>query len=117
MFGHSQFGIRVIACKSAAEARSDSLQLQSTGASRLELPASAFSPTPGLFVSHALHSWQWLLALNRVISQVQKTVVLCYVIVPSQFSMLQLSHPLKALPMYTIVEVGIKRFIPEKNRK
>lgn len=72
VFGHSQFGIRVIACKSTAEARSGNLQPQSTDASRLELPASAFSPTPGLFVSHAVHSWQWLLALNRVISQVQK---------------------------------------------
>ncbi|KAG0295226.1 tRNA splicing endonuclease subunit sen2 [Linnemannia gamsii] len=72
MFGHSQFGIRVIACKSAAEARSGSPQHQSTSVGRPELPAPLFSSTPGLFVTHAVHTWHWLLALNRVISQVQK---------------------------------------------
>lgn len=70
IFGHSQFGIRVIACKSAAEVTSSTTQQQwSTG---MDLPPLPLSSTPGLFVSHAVHSWQWLLALNRVVSQVQK---------------------------------------------
>lgn len=65
MFGHSQFGIRVITCKSAAEVTLNTTQQHWTN----PLPLSS---TPGLFVSHGVHSWQWLLALNRVISQVQK---------------------------------------------
>ncbi|KAG9073243.1 tRNA splicing endonuclease subunit sen2 [Linnemannia hyalina] len=74
MFGHSQFGIRVIACKSADEVTSNTTQQHwSTGMSPLDLPRLPLSSTtPGLFAPHAVHSWQWLLALNRVISQVQK---------------------------------------------
>ncbi|KAF9540614.1 tRNA splicing endonuclease subunit sen2 [Mortierella hygrophila] len=74
MFGHSQFGIRVIACKSTDEVTSNTTQQHwSTGMGPLEFPLLPLSSTtPGLFVPHAVHSWQWLLALNRVISQVQK---------------------------------------------
>ncbi|KAK3838800.1 MAG: hypothetical protein J3R72DRAFT_182018 [Linnemannia gamsii] len=116
VFGHSQFGVRVIALKSATEVISSTIQHQSIGVSLPGLPTCLLSSTPGQFVSHAVHSWQWLLALNRVISQVQKSAILCHVIVPQVISEGELSRPLTALPMYTIVEVGVKRFLPEKNR-
>ncbi|KAF9106658.1 tRNA splicing endonuclease subunit sen2 [Mortierella sp. GBA35] len=72
VFGHSQFGVRTIACKTAADVASSTTQLPSISANRPSIPASLLTPTPGLVVSHAAYSWQWLLALNRVISQVQK---------------------------------------------
>ncbi|KAF9962184.1 tRNA splicing endonuclease subunit sen2 [Modicella reniformis] len=46
----------------------------------------------------------------------EDTVILCFVVLPKNPTMRQLSHPRTALPLYTVAEVGIKRFIPEKNR-
>ncbi|KAF9926422.1 hypothetical protein FBU30_003987 [Linnemannia zychae] len=117
VFGHSQFGVQVIACKSRAEATSNPGLPKPAGILHPNSSTSRVSPTPGLFVMHSVHSWQWLLALNRVISQVQKTVILCYVIVPHHITKNDLMSPQKALPMYAIVEVGIKRFVPERNRE
>ncbi|KAF9185039.1 tRNA splicing endonuclease subunit sen2 [Haplosporangium sp. Z 767] len=53
---------------------------------------------------------------NMAAEEICPTVVLCYVVVPTDISKRQLSHPRTALPLYRVVEIGAKRFIPEKNR-
>ncbi|KAI9023703.1 hypothetical protein CLU79DRAFT_718481 [Phycomyces nitens] len=57
-------------------------------------------------------SWKWLLGLNRVCTQVKKTLVLCYVFVPQDQPDLN-----TLLRTYTIQEVVLKRWSAEKNRE
>ncbi|KAF9429992.1 tRNA splicing endonuclease subunit sen2 [Podila epigama] len=114
VFGHSQYGVRVLACKDTSSIMEKS-QYYDGSFSNMSFK-SFMSPTPGSSMIHAAYSWQWLLSLNRIISQVQKTTLICHVVVPKKISAHQLSHPRTALPMYSIVEIGIKRFLPERNR-
>ncbi|GAA5806254.1 tRNA intron endonuclease [Helicostylum pulchrum] len=53
-------------------------------------------------------SWLWLLRLNRICSQVKKTLILCYVNVP---------HDIDRLNDYSIRQVIYKRWSPQKNRE
>ncbi|KAI8976272.1 tRNA intron endonuclease [Pilobolus umbonatus] len=52
--------------------------------------------------------WDWLLRLNRICTQVKKTLVLCYVHVPADPTQ---------LPEYRVQEVIYKRWSPNKNRE
>lgn len=56
-------------------------------------------------------SWEWLLRLNRISTQVKKTLILCYVTMPR--TTLSYSN----LNEYTIREVIYKRWSPQKNRE
>ncbi|PPQ63370.1 hypothetical protein CVT24_005635 [Panaeolus cyanescens] len=62
-------------------------------------------------------AWSWLSTINRVNSQVQKTLVLVYVTIPARSRV-----PLKALQSpscfsyYSIREVVLRRFIPARMR-
>ncbi|KAG0253381.1 tRNA splicing endonuclease subunit sen2 [Mortierella polycephala] len=122
VFGHSQYGVKVIAVNGDLDnmAAEEMCPVEDRhGKSAMSSVYSLYSfmsLTPGLCRPHAVYSWQWLLTLNRVIAQVQKTVVLCHVVVPTDISKRQLSHPRTTLPLYQVVEVGAKRFVPEKNR-
>ncbi|EPQ56395.1 hypothetical protein GLOTRDRAFT_105309 [Gloeophyllum trabeum ATCC 11539] len=62
-------------------------------------------------------SWTWLSTVNRVNSQVQKTLVLTYVTIPSRsrcHSVL-LASP-ACLQFFTVREVVLRRFIPARMR-
>ncbi len=56
-------------------------------------------------------SWEWLLCLNRICTQVKKTLVLCYVSIPKNTSLYS------NLNEYAIREVIYKRWSPQKNRE
>ncbi|GBE86491.1 Probable tRNA-splicing endonuclease subunit [Sparassis crispa] len=62
-------------------------------------------------------SWAWLSTINRVNSQVQKTLILAYVTIPAQS---KCSSDLLASPaclaQYTVREVVVRRFIPARMR-
>ncbi|KAF9959653.1 tRNA splicing endonuclease subunit sen2 [Mortierella alpina] len=118
VFGHSQYAVRIVPCSVESEIGGEATQSarRSFAGGAPARPTSFMSPSPGMCVPHAVYSWQWLLTLNRVIAQVQKTVILCHIILPSGATKEQLSHPRSALPLYKVVEIGVKRFIPERNR-
>ncbi|KZP26624.1 hypothetical protein FIBSPDRAFT_819308 [Athelia psychrophila] len=61
--------------------------------------------------------WSWLSTINRVNSQVQKTLILAYVTIParSRISPNSLSSP-GCLAHYSVREVVIRRFIPARMR-
>ncbi|RUP08840.1 hypothetical protein BC936DRAFT_140110 [Jimgerdemannia flammicorona] len=61
------------------------------------------------------HSWQWLLGVNRVCSQVKKTIILCYVLIPSAAELPSADSP-AYLDKYVVREVVLRRWIPERNR-
>jgi len=62
-------------------------------------------------------SWSWLSTVNRVNSQVQKTLILTYVTIPasSRVSPDLLSSP-ACFAHYTVREVVLRRFIPARMR-
>lgn len=62
-------------------------------------------------------TWTWLSTINRVNSQVQKTLVLTYVTIPSEsrHSTPLLSSP-ACLAQYSVREVVLRRFIPARMR-
>ncbi|KAH9933308.1 uncharacterized protein B0H18DRAFT_1082989 [Fomitopsis serialis] len=62
-------------------------------------------------------SWTWLSTVNRVNSQVQKTLILTYVSIPARSRVSQelLSSP-ACLAHYTVTEVVLRRFIPARMR-
>ncbi|KAI0077732.1 hypothetical protein K474DRAFT_1595426 [Panus rudis PR-1116 ss-1] len=63
-------------------------------------------------------SWSWLSTINRVNSQVQKTLILAYVTIPSQSRLSEtdlLSSP-ACLAHYSVREVVLRRFIPARMR-
>ncbi|KAF9201675.1 tRNA splicing endonuclease subunit sen2 [Haplosporangium sp. Z 27] len=113
VFGHSQYAVKVIPFMNGDNVNKES---ESVSQHCLNFSQTFISPTPGLCSQHQALSWQWLLTLNRVIAQVQKTVILCHVEIPKFATKRQLSHPRTALPLYKVVEIGVKRFIPERNR-
>ncbi|KAG5513728.1 hypothetical protein PMAC_000766 [Pneumocystis sp. 'macacae'] len=64
-------------------------------------------------------SWYWLHCINRVISQVKKTVVLCYIEIPLKAvfeNALRTNKVNEVLKTYRIREVGVKRWQPSRNR-
>ncbi|KAI0060932.1 tRNA-intron endonuclease catalytic domain-like protein [Artomyces pyxidatus] len=62
-------------------------------------------------------TWQWLSTINRVNSQVQKTLVLSYVTIPAQsrLSASNLASP-ACFGQYSLREVTIRRFVPTRMR-
>ncbi|KAI8968578.1 hypothetical protein BDF20DRAFT_917073 [Mycotypha africana] len=56
-------------------------------------------------------SWKWLLRLNRICTQVKKTLILCYVTIPNN------NTDFSNLNNYGIREVIYKRWSPQKNRE
>ncbi|KAF9786490.1 hypothetical protein BJ322DRAFT_1059914 [Thelephora terrestris] len=62
-------------------------------------------------------SWSWLSTINRVNSQVMKTLILCYVTIPSSALVTteMLGSP-KCLAYYSVREVTVRRFIPARMR-
>jgi len=62
-------------------------------------------------------SWTWLSTLNRVNTQVRKSIILVYITIPaiSRVSLSSLDAP-SVLKEYTIREVPVKRFAPARMR-
>ncbi|KAH9989811.1 hypothetical protein BJV77DRAFT_1015309 [Russula vinacea] len=62
-------------------------------------------------------TWQWLSTINRVNSQVQKTLVLSYVTIPavSRLSAGELFSP-ACFKRYTVREIILRRFVPARMR-
>ncbi|KAF8582725.1 hypothetical protein K439DRAFT_1661631 [Ramaria rubella] len=62
-------------------------------------------------------SWSWLSTINRVNTQVQKTLILAYVTIPSsrRVSAAVLSSP-ACLAHYSVREVVLRRFVPARMR-
>ncbi|PFH51048.1 hypothetical protein AMATHDRAFT_143567 [Amanita thiersii Skay4041] len=62
-------------------------------------------------------TWSWLSTINRVNSQVQKTLILTYVTIParSRVSLDLLESP-RCLAHYSVREVILRRFIPARMR-
>ncbi|EMR10281.1 tRNA-intron endonuclease [Pneumocystis murina B123] len=64
-------------------------------------------------------SWHWLHCINRVISQVKKTIVLCYVQIPYETvfkDAIQTKRIDLILKKYKIREISVKRWQPSRNR-
>ncbi|KAF9978307.1 tRNA splicing endonuclease subunit sen2 [Actinomortierella ambigua] len=114
VFGHSEYAVKVVQGSPGSTAE-ESHSLSS--------PPLLLSPRPILGKvdpwHHPVYSWQYLLNISRVVSQVQKTLLLCHVIPPQDSSSLPdhiLLDPRLALPQYTVVEVTSRRWIPERHR-
>lgn len=62
-------------------------------------------------------AWHKLSSINRVSTQVKKTVIICYVSIPSFKTCTNdtLSSP-KCIQHYSVREVSLTRFIPNRNR-
>ncbi|KAI0955099.1 hypothetical protein AcW1_006783 [Taiwanofungus camphoratus] len=62
-------------------------------------------------------SWSWLSTINRVNSQVQKTLILAYVTIPAQSRVQSslIASP-ACLAHYSVREVIVRRFIPARMR-
>ncbi|KAI5450794.1 tRNA splicing endonuclease subunit sen2 [Naganishia albida] len=63
-------------------------------------------------------SWQWLNTVNRVNTQVKKTLILCYVTIPPIASITEddWANPERLLSRYSVREVTIRRFVPARMR-
>jgi len=62
-------------------------------------------------------SWSWLSTLNRVNTQVQKSLILVYVTIPSRrVATPEVLRSPECLDLYTVREVTIRRFIPARMR-
>jgi len=67
----------------------------------------------------ATKPWYWLHNINRVCTHVQKTLILTYVRIPplADFAADDENTPIDTiLKRYSIREVSIRRFIPDRNR-
>ncbi|KZT37943.1 hypothetical protein SISSUDRAFT_986972 [Sistotremastrum suecicum HHB10207 ss-3] len=96
VFSHAEFAILVIPVyENAADQKSSPFDLPNAG------PIS----------------WTWLGTINRVNSQVQKTVILTYVVIPSSTSVSSDDRRTPAcLSRFSLREVPLKRFIPARMR-
>lgn len=56
-------------------------------------------------------SWDWLLRLNRICTQVKKTLMLCYVTIPKE------TNSFLNLDEYHVRQVIYKRWSPQRNRE
>ncbi|KAH0582964.1 hypothetical protein H2248_010859 [Termitomyces sp. 'cryptogamus'] len=62
-------------------------------------------------------AWSWLSTINRVNSQVQKTLILVYVTIPARSRLpLSILDSPACLEHYSVREVTIRRFIPARMR-
>jgi len=59
-------------------------------------------------------TWQWLGTINRVNSQVQKTLVLSYVSIPARSRVSRFSPA--CFERYSIREITVRRFVPARMR-
>ncbi|TPX67650.1 hypothetical protein SpCBS45565_g03610 [Spizellomyces sp. 'palustris'] len=76
-------------------------------------------------VSHTTHedtlpdiperTWVWALSVNRVCAQVNKRVLLCHVVVPSDITRTELADP-TCIKRFAVWDVCIGRWVPEKTR-
>jgi len=82
-----------------------------------EDPADGGDSSKSCFQTGQNMSWSWLSTINRVNSQVMKTLILCYVTIPSSalVSPEMLRSP-KCLAHYSVREVTVRRFIPARMR-
>ncbi|WEW56044.1 tRNA splicing endonuclease subunit sen2 [Emydomyces testavorans] len=65
------------------------------------------------------HNWWWLHCVNRVQAQVKKSLILCYVEIPPPPSPQEASEELDIgalLKTYTVREMSIKRWVPNRSR-
>ncbi|KND01449.1 tRNA intron endonuclease [Spizellomyces punctatus DAOM BR117] len=60
-------------------------------------------------------TWVWALSVNRVCAQVNKRVLLCHVVVPSDITRKELADP-TCIKRFAIWDVCIGRWVPEKTR-
>ncbi|KAH8071802.1 hypothetical protein BXZ70DRAFT_903016 [Cristinia sonorae] len=81
-----------------------------------ENPADKIS-SPFALMNSEPFTWSWLSTINRVNSQVQKTLILTYVTIPSSARVPPhlLASP-ACLPHYSVREVVLRRFIPARMR-
>ncbi|CAB4442055.1 unnamed protein product [Rhizophagus irregularis] len=63
------------------------------------------------FRNNCMTSWSWMMNLNRVCVQVKKSLVLCYVIIPSTTTYPTITECIKE---YKVRHVLVKRCIPSK---
>ncbi|GBB85517.1 hypothetical protein RclHR1_12000009 [Rhizophagus clarus] len=63
------------------------------------------------FRNNCMTSWSWMMNLNRVCVQVKKSLVLCYVIIPSSTTTYPITECIKG---YKVQQVLVKRCIPSK---
>ncbi|KAF9522679.1 hypothetical protein CPB83DRAFT_878230 [Crepidotus variabilis] len=62
-------------------------------------------------------TWSWLSTINRVNSQVQKTLILVYVTIPSESRLsTEILNTPACLAHYSVREVVLRRFIPARMR-
>lgn len=61
-------------------------------------------------------SWSWLSTINRVNSQVHKTLILSYVTIPARDQIADQMNTPACLARYSVREVTVRRFIPARMR-
>ncbi|XP_067935981.1 tRNA-splicing endonuclease subunit Sen2-like isoform X2 [Watersipora subatra] len=62
-------------------------------------------------------TWTKLMGLNRIINNVRKELMLCYVLMPANMTSEQLSSPERCLTALTICEISLNRVIPSRERE
>ena len=60
--------------------------------------------------------WHWLHCVNRVSSQVKKTVIMCFVDIPPPSPGDNAVNIPALLSTYKVREVSLKRWLPSRNR-
>ena len=60
--------------------------------------------------------WHWLHCVNRVSSQVKKTVIMCFVDIPPPPPEVNAVNIPALLSTYRVREVSLKRWLPSRNR-
>lgn len=64
-------------------------------------------------------SWSWLHGVNRVQAQVQKSLILCYVEIPPPLTKAEKGQNInvgKELSRYTVRDIAVKRWTPNRTR-
>ncbi|TPX61280.1 hypothetical protein PhCBS80983_g01202 [Powellomyces hirtus] len=67
------------------------------------------------YATDPAHNWVWALSVNRVCAQVNKRVLFCHVVVPSDMSSADLAHP-DCIRRFTVWDVSMGRWVPQKTR-
>jgi len=64
----------------------------------------------------ARQSWHWLHCVNRVSSQVKKTVIMCFIDIPPPVAGGEVASISTMFSSYKLREVSVKRWLPSRNR-
>ncbi|KAJ1993707.1 tRNA splicing endonuclease subunit sen2 [Dimargaris cristalligena] len=124
-YQHSLFTVLVVPVRSASPsptALSSAPALAPTATATLtpaSLPASSSTANPSPHsTSSSQLSWEQIITANRLSSQAQKKVIICYVTIPPlrDSSPMSMDDMASVLNQYRMTELQVERWIPERTR-